>query len=280
MKNIGKCSVIKIFLLIPLLTLPFSGGCAFIPTPVRLINKPHSVEQQPSNGIKICIIVKDERPEPMQKINMCGLMRNGYMIPTSIAFLAHKEHLDEIVAYHMKNNLEHLGYTVVGVYPSPPSQLSQETRQAGSVEEIWAGMKVQNSQQEKGAKKKGKEGVITELTDTGVLPWGPDIHVNGADVVIEVKIRKFFSDCNWFGVFAWASMNMTACRPDKAKRTVLFGKKLKGFGYGTGITPIEAYGIPINVSYWFVIHAMEKAIASPEFQQAIKNMRTQQHAKR
>ena len=279
MNYLSKCRAARFFLLIFLSMIFVSGGCAFIPTPVRLVNKPHSTDQQPSNGIKVCIIVKDERPEPMQKINMCGLMRNVYMIPTSIAFLAHTEHLDEIVAYHMKDNLEHLGYSVVGVYPPPPSQLNQETRQAGSVEEIWASMKVQDSQQEPEAKKKGKECEVADLTEANVLPWGSKIDVNSADIVIEIKIRKFFSDCNWVGVFAWASMNMTACRADTAKRTVLFGKKLKGFGYGTGITPIEAYGIPINISYWFVIQSMEKAMASMEFQQAISTAR-RQYAKR
>jgi len=245
------------------------GGCAFIPTPVLLINKPHAVEKQESKGIRVCLIVKDERPAAMQKINMCGLMRNMYMIPTSIAFLAHPEPLERIVAYHLRENFEHLGFTVVAAYPAPPGQLSGEKRTAGTLSDICAGMKERFCQQESGAKEKGKAGKILASTELAVSPWGPEVDVSGADFVIEVKIRKFFSDCNYLGVFAWSSVNIAVCKADSPKRTVLFGRKLKGFGYGTGITPLEAYGIPINVAYWFVMRGIEKTVASEAFQEAV-----------
>jgi len=259
--------VILLLFIIPL------SGCAFIPTPVRLVNKPHSVDKQPPNGTKICIIVKDERPEAMQKVNMCGLMRNGYMIPTSIAFLAHPEQLDVIMAYHLSDNLQHLGYEVVAVYPAPPSELREDKREAARRGDILAAMKLRDSQKDSEAKEKGKEGTIEPLEHDQLSPWGSDVDVSHADLVIEVKIRKFFSDCNWLGVFGWASVNMAVCRADSPTRDVLFGKKLKGFGYGTGLTPLEAYGIPVNASYWFVMHGMEKAIASPEFQGAVSEVR-------
>lgn len=200
---------------------------------------------------------------------MCGLMRNGYMLPTSIAFLAHQEHLDQIVAFHTKSNLEHLGYSVVRSYPNAPRALSSEKRAGPEGNAIWRSMMVVDDQMEAdGKSKKARSEIVA--SEEPISPWGADVDLSGADFVLELRIRKFFADCNYLGVFAWCSANVAVCDAKSATRTVLFGRKIRGFGYGNGITPLEAYGIPINAAYWFMIQGLEKIVASPEFQGCLR----------
>jgi hypothetical protein len=257
------------------------SGCAFIPTPVRLLNKPHVTEKQLDRDVKLCVIVRDERPHAIRESNMCGLMRNLYMMPTSFAFITHREHLDEIMAHHIKRNFEHLGYTVVAAYPKPPSELSPEELKAKELDQEarkTAWWKDRKSQEDPESKRTGLKGGVEELDEEYVSAWGPEVDTAGADAVVEVKVRKFWSDMGWGidvgGVFAWMSANLAVCDPDDPDRRVVFGKKVRGFGHGRGLTPIEAYGVPVNTAYWFVLHEIEKTVASEEFQKAVAEVRT------
>lgn len=251
----------------------FVCGCAFIPTPVRLVNKPHQTKPGERNNVKVYIIVKDERPKAMQQVNMCGLMRNGFMIPTSFAFLAHSEHLDQIMVHHLRRNFDHLGFTVVGTHPRPPGELSSRKVSSSELDSgtVWKAWWQSHTQNLPGAKQKNKPGSIEALGEQHVSAWGPDVDVSSADCVVEVKIRKFFCDVNWFGVFAWSSVNFAVCSTQDATRKVVFGKKLKGFGYGMGIVShLEAYAMAMNTAYWFVLHGTEKTAASAGFRDAVK----------
>lgn len=265
--HFGACALLAIGL----------SGCAFIPTPVRLVNKPHVTDKQAHpQAPRLALIIRDERPEAICKCNMCGVMRNGYMIPTSFAFLAHREHLDQIVAYHLKANFEHLGYEVVAVHPQPPTELSAEKVKASELDRdtrraAWS--KDRKGQDDRAAKKKGLAGGVETLDEQRVSAWGADVDLANADAVIELKVRKYWSDCNYLGVFAWMSANLAVCDAQDTERRVVFGKKVRGFGYGTGFTPIEAYNIPLNGAYWFVLHEIEKTAASDEFQRALTELR-------
>ena len=272
----GSFAVKLVLLVIPAL-LVSTTGCAFIPTPVRLLDKPRITDQQPAKNVRVCVIVKDERPESIQKCNMCGLMRNLYWMPTSFALLAHREHLDEVVACHVQASFEHLGYTVVDAYPKPPAELSTEKVKAKEFDKkarskAWSTDR--KSQDDPDARKRGLKGAVENLEADTMSPWGEEIDVSRADIVVEIKIRKFWSDMGWpgidvGGVFAWMSANMAVCDARDSERKVVFGKKVKGFGHGRGLTPIEAYGIPVNMAYWFVLHGIEKAVASEEFNNAV-----------
>jgi hypothetical protein len=265
----------QITLLVGLTVLCFGTGCAFTPTPVRLTNKPHMTDKQSGNGIRIVIIVKDERPESIQKAKMCGLMRNLYMMPTSFAFLAHSDKLDRIISYHMRRNFEHLGYTVVAAYPASEDEL--DAREVSHKELDDATSKTAWTQKDSQLEKREKrtEATVEGLEETYLSQWGPSIDVRGADYVVELKVRKFFSDAGWgidvSGVYAWASANLAICRADDDSRKVLYGRKVKGFGHGRGFTPIEAYNIPLNMAYWFMMHSVEKLVASEEFMTVIQS---------
>lgn len=181
-----------------------------------------------------------------------------------------------ITVHHLTDNFEHLGYTVVSSDPKAPEELTAEEMKAAQIDQnakkaAWStDRKTQDDPQ---SKKKGLQGGADPLDETAVSAWGPNVDTSQADVVVEVKIRKFWSDCNYLGVFAWMSANLGICDPTDPDRKVVFGRKVRGFGYGTGFTPIEAYGVPINVAYWFVLHEIEKTAASDDFRKAVSEIR-------
>lgn len=274
--HIRACSRVVPGLLAALL-ITILTGCAFIPTPVRLLDKPTTLDVHAGGGLKLCVIVRDERPQSICESNMCGLMRNLYMMPTSFAFLAHREHLDEIMSHHLQKSLTRLGYEVVAAYPKPPSEIGHEEVKAKDFDEkarSAAWWKDRHSQNEEGAKKSNLQGGVETSDEDQVSAWGPEVELNGADAVVEVKVRKFWSDMGWGidvgGVFAWMSANVAVCNPRDPERRVVFGRKVRGFGHGRGITPVEAYGIPINAAYWFVLHEIEKTASSGDFQGAVR----------
>lgn len=264
--------------------LSLASGCTLVPTPVRLSNKPFLLEPEPSGGKNICLIVRDERPQPIQKINMSGITRTTiFMIPTSFAFLAHTEHLDAIVAHHAKKLLERQGYTVIKSYPEAPSTLSPN--KAGTVSlskddknTAWELAKNQKEDDVIGRMKKSrnaKEAEVENLDEDFISAWGPGIDTSGADAVIEVKIRKFWTDYNYFGSYSWVSSNLALCDPKDPKRKVLFGKKVRGLGYFfsffTPLTPGSDIPVSMNGAYWVMLHSIEKMINSEEFRKELAN---------
>ena len=93
-----------------LMLLFVCSGCVGV---IRLIDKPITSSLDP--GLKasiaekkpsVCIIVKDERPELIQTARMCGTTHlTLFYIPAGFSFLAHKETLDRLVAYHVKKSV-------------------------------------------------------------------------------------------------------------------------------------------------------------------------------
>ena len=103
-----------LFTCVPLL---LSAGC-FAPGFVRLANKPSLSTARPKNDKKVVLIVRDQRPDAIQKTNMCGVNHQTiFMIPAAPIFLAHLEHLDSIISHHMTTRLEHNVYEVLLSYP-------------------------------------------------------------------------------------------------------------------------------------------------------------------
>ena len=259
----------------------FLAGC-FSPVPVRLADKPILAEKQNPKSIKVCLIVKDERPEFIQNSNTVGINHQFiFYIPASQAFLAHMEHLDAITACNIKKRLEHDGYQVVSVFPSStPEAINQKEISASdldkkAVDQAWENRKAQEDKElEKLAEKNSKDGSASQkLDETTISPWGNDVKLNGADVVVELKIRKFWTIHGYFGSNSWASANFAVCSASDPKRTVLYGNKVVGFGYCmslfTPLTPVADMGVSINASYWMMLYQIEKEIDSPEFAKAV-----------
>ena len=250
-------------------------GCTTVPTPVRLINKPMSCSVGESKEQSVCLIVRDERPELIQKVNMSGVTRTTiFMIPTSFAFLGHMEHLDSIVSHHLKKAIERNGYTVAKCYPAAPDELSAKELERRDISKAdskaaWKLRKTQDDKKSRGRKAKKKQSVLEDLDETVISAWGVNVDTSGCDAVIEVKIRKFWTDYGYFGSFSWMSCNIALCDPEDAQRKVLFGKKARRFGYCfslfTPLTPGGDIPVSMNTSSWFVVNSFQNILESTEF---------------
>jgi len=249
------------------------GTACFAPGIVRLIDKPMLSDLKPSKDVSFALIIKDLRPESIQKTNMCGVNHQTIcLIPVAPIFLIHLEHLDSIVAHHMKKRLEHFGYKVVECYPKVKDELSQEEFDINKIDksEKEAAWNLRKAQDDKQARKdKKKEGEVEAIYEASISPWGPEFDLKDADFVIEIKIRKFWTYYGYFGSFSWMSANFALCSAKDTLRTVLFGKKFKGFGYKMGfftpLTPSSDATVSVNMAYWFALNSFENQISSPEF---------------
>jgi len=251
---------------------------------MRLADKPMSRTQIEKNGCKVALIIRDERPGAIQKANMCGINNQTiFHIPTAPIFLAHKEHLDSIIAYHVKKRLENAGYTVESCYPEIKQDLSQDKVKASHFKKerkaAWNEKGSQNiSKSEKKAfKSLGKKGGSIDkeaLDESAVSPWGDLINASNTDAVVEIKIKKFWTDYSYFGSVSWMTANLAICSSDNKLRKVLYGDKLKGGGYMfsffTPLTPSSDATISMNTAYWFVLNALEKELNSPGLLDTIK----------
>ena len=61
--------------------------------------------------------------------------------------------------------------------------------------------------------------------------------------------------------------NLALCSPHDPERTVLFGKKIRGFGYCfsffTPLTPTGDSTVSVNMAYWFALNSMDKTMLAP-----------------
>jgi len=254
-------------------------GC-IAPGAVRLINKPTLADPLPPNNTRIALVVRDERPSAVQKVNMCGVnYQTAFVIPTAPLFLAHLEHLDQIAAYHTAKKLEQAGFQVVSSVPAVKT-LSDQKVSTGDVNAAdraaaWKERQGQDlSAEEKKMAKKSKEGAdLEDLNEPAVGPWGEALDVSNADYVIELKIKKFWTSYTYYGSISWMSANLALCSAKDPQRTVLFGKKIAGFGYFmsffTPLTPSSDATVSFNMAYWQVMGQIESQFRSGTIRQSI-----------
>jgi len=260
-----------------LVMMPMVGCLA--PGAVRLLNKPSIERPVPHNNVKIALIIRDDRPQAIQKINMCGVnYQTAFHIPVAPMILVHTEHLDSIVAHHVVQKLQNAGYTVVSTLPITPKALSEtkvkpkdfakEDRDAA-----WGLRKSQDLTAEERKLAKAKKSEVTcEVGDVQSLnPWGTELDVSQADYVLEVKIRKFWTDYSYYGSVSWVSINMALCKAHDDYRSVVFGTKMYGCGYMfsffTPLTPSSDATVSANTAYWVVLNQIENQLRSGEIQQ-------------
>jgi len=272
-------------LIFAVLVLVFMSGCAFTPKPVFLIDKYSDAAKLPDNGLKVSLIVKDTRPDSIQRTHMCGIMRNTYMMPTSIAFLAHKESLEEIVARNAKAILEKAGYSVLKVSPSVKTDLSTDKLVAPPGDSSYKSAMKDNSDDNKAELKLAKEESagavkVSNLSDLSEFKSAIDKElITGVDAVIELKIDKYSSDVIQAFVFVavqgWAKLKVAALKPDDNERTVLTGKMISGYGTSgpRQIISEDCYIVAVNMSHWAVLNEFEKFIRSDEFISAVKKVK-------
>lgn len=257
-----------------------TGCCA--PGVVRVLDKPGQYNA-PANGHKVALIVRDMRPETIQKANMVGVNnQTAFHIPVAPVFLGHMEHLDSLVANHVKKRLENAGYEVVSCYPEAKELSQQEVKASHFKAEEDAAWQDKDSQklskaEKKEIKKAGKKSGIVEIEnidETNISPWGDVLDTSNADAVIEVKINKFWTDYSYYGSVSWMSANLAVCSANDELRKVFYGNKLKGGGYMfsffTPLTPSSDATVSVNTAYWFVLNGLEKELASPGFLNTIK----------
>ena len=275
---------VKSFFLVALVGLLVSGCCA--PGVVRLMDKPVNGSHAQFNGQKVALIVRDERPETVQKANMVGVNhQTAFRLPVAPIFLAHSEHLDAIIVYHIKQRLENAGYEVVGCCPNTKQLSTQEVsaKQFKAAEKAaWDDKDSQkmSKAEKKAIKKAGKTGTVSveALDEKTVGPWGEDLNVSGANAVVELKIKKFWTDYSYYGSVSWMSANLAVCSANDEIRKVFYGNKLKGGGYMfsffTPLTPSSDATVSVNTAYWFVLNGLEKEFSSPGFLNTIKKNST------
>jgi len=254
-------------------------GCAFTPAPAVLTRKPETMEQAGPRGVKLGLIVRDVRPEFVQKGHLCGTKRNTYMMPTSFVFLAHKEPLDQIVALHLRQTLERAGYEVVGVWPEPPKELSEQTLKEppGDRKEVDEARKQIRGEKAPGDIKEGGElRVGDEKDDAERKPWTPPAWAKSADAILDVKIETLNCDCLQGIVFVavqgWCKVKAALCEPNYTERKVVWGKTFSGLGT-SGPRPIitdECFAMAVNMAYWMVLGGLEKEIRGEAFPSYVK----------
>ncbi len=266
-----------------------AGCCTTVP--VRLIDKPMGVKA--IDGVakgKIAVVVRDMRPEAIQKTNMCGVNHQTiFLIPVAPIFLAHLEHLDTIVSHYAKKTLEHNGYGVVSIVPEPPSELSdkrlaKKELDSSELDAAWGAKGSQKrdkrefKQLRKEHKKDGGAVVAERLDEETISPWGPELDTSQADYVLELKIKKFWTSYNYWGSFSWMTMNYALCDAQDKYRTVLHGEKLKGVGYFfsffTPLTPVSDVNVSMNSAYWFVLNGLQDAIRDLDLRQVASDTST------
>ncbi|MBU1564128.1 MAG: hypothetical protein KJ630_00700 [Proteobacteria bacterium] len=265
-----------------LVLLAFGQGCAFTPKPVFLTEKPTSVEQVAKKDIRLALVVKDTRPTSYKDYNMVGLMRNSFMIPTSFVFLAHKENLETILAYHVKGILENSGYQVVSTIPEVPAKLGADklAKPPGDSEKSSSAMQNisnENRQDLKAAEVKQQGSTVAELDNSN----SEEVYnYQEADAILEIKIDKYSSDVLQAMLFvstqAWAKLKLAAIDPTAKTRKILFGKTVTGFGTSgpRQIITEDCFIVAVNMSHWIALNEVENIIRSDEFVTAVKRVKT------
>jgi len=274
-----------------LAVLILGSGCLST-VPVRLTDKPSLSNKLQSKNLNVALVVRDDRSPGVKRINMCGVnYQTAFHIPVAPVFLAHAEHLDSIVAHHAAMKLEKLGYTVKSQIPASLLRLSEnkvnvKEYDKKEVDAAWSERKIQKQEAlTKEEKNKRSRIIVTDLVETNLLsdamvmastngPWGEGLDLKDVDLVVEMKINKFWTDYSYYGAYSWMSVNYAVCSAHEPVRKVLYGKRLKGIGFFFGpftpLSPIADVSVSMNTAYWFVLNQLGKELESEEFEKAIR----------
>jgi len=204
------------------------------------------------------------------------------MMKTSFAFLAHPEHLDSILSYHLRKAAERNGFDVVKSYPLM-TKLSDQKIKAKDLDQsakkdAWRNRRQlidKNAVKEAKAKKKVKSEDADVLESFSVDPvsWG-NRDLGGADFVFKVDIQSFSSDATYIGVFGWMSAVVSVYDTKSLENGAVFADRVKGYGWGYGISPIECYALALNMPYWSVLGGIEKSLRSSQCVDAFNRKKT------
>jgi len=205
------------------------------------------------------------------------------MIPTSFAFLVHKEPLDKIITRHLKEILQQAGYEVIGTLPEPPAELSEERLKEPPVDKASLGLarkELSTTPPPAGAEKNGELIVSDEATDDTEIPWTGASWTRDSDAILDVKLMSFNSDSLqgfWFvSTQGWCRAKVALCDPKSDARRVVWGKTYSGLGTSgpRAVITDDCYSCALNMAYWILVEGIEKQVRNEEFEQHVRSLRS------
>lgn len=279
-------------LIIIALGILLTVGCATTPVPVRVMDMNPKSPTEFANGekfvsepVEVALVVRDSRSAVTSKSNICGLKRNGYYIPMSVAFLAHREGLDDIMMRRCSKLLSAAGYTIQSKTPDidkpegdGPKKRDGRTakRQSGSVK---SERKMAKADFMAAKKAGGSEAVDIDVASAVNAPSVFAGHAPN-QAIVELNVRSYFSDIVpfssllWPFIQSWMVADVYVYQEADGSRNVIYGKKLRSYN-SVVWAPIDfggetSYNLSMNKACRDVLRQAETLFYSNEFRDAVQ----------
>lgn len=232
-----------------------------------------------SRGVKVCLVVKDNRHESVVKTQMCGLLRNGFGGEIGMVALRNQETLETILAHDISDRLTYAGYDVVKVYPAPPEHLSSEHRpkMKGMKPEIKAARKSQVKRDRRVAmemrdrkKTQSPEPVVFAEKPGSIDAKGGEGWTNGADIVLEVALSDFSSDVlihAWtVEILGWSLATLSVAPAEEGGSDTISVAEVGGLGkYKAPAATKASWKSALNKNYKGLLQGIESVLLSDDF---------------
>lgn len=272
----------KLVPLCALLSVTVFCGCALTPTPVFLSEHEEDEASKIKHPLSIAVVVHDDRVESSANSRLCGIKRNTYMMPTSIAFLANSDTFDVILAKDLSDILKNAGYTVTYVSPQPPEELSQARLDEESVNTEVAGSdldsigRVQEGKMQNVTNDGRQDASIQPVSSGSADIAGLDLPQE-TDAVLYIDIGSFSSDAIqaffFVSIQGWADMKAEVW--DTSPRLFLTGTEVESWGTSgpRQIITDDCYTIAMNMSYQMAMDKVQEYVKSSTFRRAVVKAR-------
>ena len=247
----------KLVPLCMLLSVSVLVGCALTPAPVFLSEHEEDAALGKTYKLDVAVVVEDSRIGDSSS-RLCGIKRNAYMMPTSIAFLANSDNFDAILAKDLKEILLNAGYKVSYVSPVPPSELSAEQLDEKSVkavegDELDTIGEVQESKTQ-GLPNSGKQAAeMKTLSASGARDIAALNLPEETDAVLFIDVGSFSSDALhaffFVSIQGWADLKAEVW--DTSPKLFMTGTAVNSWGTSgpRQIITDDCYTIAMNMSY-------------------------------
>lgn len=230
---------------------------------------------------KVCLVVIDNRPESVQKVEMSGVVRGG------IAFLSNAESLKTIVAFNVGKILQKAGFIVVKSYPGPPLALTTEPKKKpnGVKADIKAARATQQKEDRKDIKEIRKDGPANRSKATPfavakytVKPQGSAGWTNGANLVLQIEIETFtsavFQHFSTVEVRAWSKFGIVLAPGEEGSSDTTYFSEVAAWGT-TGkkqVVGTKRWNRAVNEMHSVTLQEIETLLRSQEFTSLVGNV--------
>lgn len=277
-----KCVLRKLVPLCVLVSVSLLYGCALTPTPVFLSEHEEGDASKIKHPLSVAVVVNDDRVESSANSRLCGIKRNTYMMPTSIAFLANSDTFDVILAKDLSDILKNAGYTVTYVSPQPPEELSTTVLDEKSVNTEVADSDMDNIgkiQEEKmqNVSNDGRQDARRQTVNSGSADIAGLDLPQETDAVLYIDIGSFSSDAIqaffFVAIQGWADIKAEVW--DTSPRLFLTGTEVESWGTSgpRQIITDDCYTIAMNMSYQMVMDKVQEYVKSSSFRRAVVKAR-------